>query len=105
MAAAAAAVVGAYLPRLSSGSAATSWLSALLPRLSPAILLPAILWAVPKSKISHSRKRMRASNKAIKNREDIVRCPCCGSPMLLHHACLTCYNNIRQGPQELRKTA
>lgn len=73
-----------------------------LPSLSQ-LLFPAILWAVPKSKISHSRKRMRASNKALKNREDITSCPCCGSPVLLHHGCLTCYKHIRQGPQTLFK--
>lgn len=76
-------------------------------------LLPPIVLAVPKSKISHSRKSMRSANKGLKDKrstpsllphspssrltelaKDIVNCPACGEPKLAHHACRTCYASI-----------
>ncbi|OAX42376.1 hypothetical protein K503DRAFT_362282 [Rhizopogon vinicolor AM-OR11-026] len=57
-------------------------------------LLPPIVLAVPKSKISHSRKAMRSANKGLKDKRNIVNCPACGEPKLAHHACRTCYASI-----------
>ncbi|RDB29685.1 putative 54S ribosomal protein L32, mitochondrial [Hypsizygus marmoreus] len=59
---------------------------------SLAELFPPFLLAVPKSKISHSRKSMRSANKGLKDKQNIVNCPGCGSPKLAHHLCPNCYN-------------
>ncbi|KAK9767521.1 hypothetical protein K7432_002621 [Basidiobolus ranarum] len=59
-------------------------------------LIGSILWAVPKKKTSHSKKRMRASNKALKNITNIMRCHSCGRPKLMHHICKYCYKDIRK---------
>ncbi len=45
--------------------------------------------AVPKKKISPSRRGMRRSHDAIKKR-NIVECPNCGELKLAHHMCLYC---------------
>jgi hypothetical protein len=38
-------------------------------------LAPSILWAVPKKKTSHSKKRMRASNKGLDDKlSELVSC-------------------------------
>lgn len=50
-----------------------------------------ILLAAPKSKTSHSRKRMRSANKGLKDRTDMVHCSACGKPKLFHHICPSCY--------------
>ncbi|KAF9241334.1 hypothetical protein BU15DRAFT_44936 [Melanogaster broomeanus] len=57
-------------------------------------LLPPIILAVPKSKVSHSRKSMRSANKGLKDKQNIVNCPGCGEAKLAHHACRSCYNSI-----------
>ncbi|KAG6845813.1 hypothetical protein H0H87_003868 [Tephrocybe sp. NHM501043] len=54
-------------------------------------LIPPFLLAVPKSKISHSRKSMRSANKGLKDKQNIVNCPACGQPKLAHHLCQSCY--------------
>lgn len=53
-----------------------------------------MLRAVPKSKVSHSRKRMRSANKGLKDRVDFVHCAACGRPKLAHHICGHCYSFI-----------
>ncbi|KAI9596695.1 hypothetical protein BDF19DRAFT_438340 [Syncephalis fuscata] len=58
-------------------------------------LWESILRAVPKKKTSHSKKRMRASNKALKNRTDIVACPGCGRDRMMGHICRHCLRDIR----------
>ncbi|KIJ68404.1 hypothetical protein HYDPIDRAFT_82030 [Hydnomerulius pinastri MD-312] len=73
-------------------------------------LLPPIVLAVPKSKVSHSRKAMRSANKGLKDKKNIVNCPACGEPKLAHHACRSCYNTIiakfrQQAKPEQRPTA
>ncbi|ORZ20797.1 hypothetical protein BCR42DRAFT_409512 [Absidia repens] len=60
-----------------------------------------ILWAAPKKKTSHSKKRMRASNKGLQQKENIVSCPACGSTKLLHHVCKQCYGEIKQKAKNL----
>ncbi|PWN45210.1 hypothetical protein IE81DRAFT_320391 [Ceraceosorus guamensis] len=53
-----------------------------------------LLKAVPKKKVSHSRKAMRSANKGLKDRTDFVHCPACGTPKLAHHICKSCYSDI-----------
>ncbi|SAM05931.1 hypothetical protein [Absidia glauca] len=60
-----------------------------------------ILWAAPKKKTSHSKKRMRASNKGLQQKENIVSCPACGHTKLLHHVCKQCYGDIKQKAKNL----
>ncbi|KAI8366753.1 uncharacterized protein BYT42DRAFT_587770 [Radiomyces spectabilis] len=55
-----------------------------------------ILWAAPKKKTSHSKKRMRASNKGLQQKENVTACPACGNHKLMHHVCRHCYKDIKQ---------
>ncbi|KAF7310943.1 putative 54S ribosomal protein L32, mitochondrial [Mycena chlorophos] len=55
-------------------------------------LLPPIVLAVPKKKVSHSRKSMREANKGLVDKQNIVNCPGCGAPKLAHHLCPNCYS-------------
>ncbi|RKP36443.1 zinc-binding ribosomal protein, partial [Dimargaris cristalligena] len=66
------------------------------------ILKEAFLWAVPKKKTTHSRSRMRQSNKALKDRHDIHTCPACGKNKLSHHICLYCYSELKQKYREFK---
>ncbi|KAH9825324.1 ribosomal L32p protein family-domain-containing protein, partial [Melampsora americana] len=50
-----------------------------------------ILKAVPKKKVSHSRKRMRSAHKGIKLDLGLSTCPACGQTKRKHHLCLECY--------------
>ncbi|WFD31264.1 hypothetical protein MSPP1_002298 [Malassezia sp. CBS 17886] len=50
-----------------------------------------LLLGAPKSRVSHSRKAMRAANKGLKDRVDLVHCPGCGRPKAQHHLCEHCY--------------
>ena len=66
---------------------------------SPSSLLgtlwESILRAVPKKKTSHSKKRMRASNKGLEDRKT-VGCPGCGRQKLPHHLCAHCFVEMRK---------
>ncbi|KAJ2401292.1 hypothetical protein GGI23_001492 [Coemansia sp. RSA 2559] len=66
------------------------------------ILGQAILRAVPKQRTSHSKKRMRMSNKGLKNRKDIVPCSGCGSPKLISQICPTCYKDIKHTLRQMK---
>ncbi|KAI0051692.1 hypothetical protein FA95DRAFT_1476589, partial [Auriscalpium vulgare] len=59
-------------------------------------LLPPFLLAVPKKKVSHSRKAMRSANKGLKDKQNLVHCPACGSAKLAHHICPSCYSTINR---------
>ncbi|KAF8941133.1 hypothetical protein EDD21DRAFT_410879 [Dissophora ornata] len=63
-------------------------------------LLPSIVWAsVPKSKTSHSKKRMRQATKGLKEQRNIVQCPGCGQAKLMHHLCTHCFRDMKgRGP-------
>lgn len=63
--------------------------------------LEPILWAAPKKKTSHSKKRMRASNKGLQQKENVTACPACGSNKLLHHLCGNCYSDIKKKAKSL----
>ncbi|KIP11987.1 hypothetical protein PHLGIDRAFT_124415 [Phlebiopsis gigantea 11061_1 CR5-6] len=60
-------------------------------------LIPPFLLAVPKKKVSHSRKSMRSANKGLKDKQNLVHCPGCGSAKLAHHLCPNCYSSINRG--------
>tara|TARA_B100001093_G_C26215677_1_gene753928 strand:- start:39 stop:236 length:198 start_codon:yes stop_codon:yes gene_type:complete len=45
--------------------------------------------AVPKKKISTSRRGMRRSHDALKS-SNVIECPNCGEPKLAHQMCLYC---------------
>src|ERR1043166_6563155 len=57
-------------------------------------ILGPILWAVPKKKTSHSKKRMRSANKGLKDKTNIVDCPGCGQKHLINHLCFNCYKDF-----------
>ncbi|GFZ42661.1 hypothetical protein JCM24511_00378 [Saitozyma sp. JCM 24511] len=75
-----------------------------LPGLSSLLeLMPPILMAVPKHKVTHSRKSMRSANKGLKNRTNISNCEACGMPKLAHNICPNCYSQIsRQWKKDAR---
>ncbi|KAI9460954.1 hypothetical protein BJY52DRAFT_1117506 [Lactarius psammicola] len=72
----------------------TSWSIPFLPSLLD--LIPPFLLAVPKKKVSHSRKAMRSANKGLKDKQNLVHCPGCGSAKLAHHLCPQCYSSINR---------
>ncbi|EJU01885.1 hypothetical protein DACRYDRAFT_52312 [Dacryopinax primogenitus] len=59
-------------------------------------LFPPFLLAVPKKKVSHSRKAMRSANKGLKDKHNIVNCPACGSAKLAHHICQRCLGELNR---------
>ncbi|KAF8271469.1 hypothetical protein EI94DRAFT_1568609 [Lactarius quietus] len=71
-----------------------SWSIPFLPSLRD--LIPPFLLAVPKKKVSHSRKAMRSANKGLKDKQNLVHCPGCGSAKLAHHLCPQCYSSINR---------
>ncbi|KAI9178972.1 hypothetical protein H9P43_005634 [Blastocladiella emersonii ATCC 22665] len=87
---------------------APSLLGSILSRLAVpaplAGLVSGILWAVPKSRTTHGKKRMRMSNKGLKNLENITACPVCKGPKLLHNVCPGCLARLERRRNEvLRK--
>ncbi|KZT57428.1 hypothetical protein CALCODRAFT_434289 [Calocera cornea HHB12733] len=59
-------------------------------------LFPPFLLAVPKKKVSHSRKAMRSANKGLKDKINIVNCPACGAAKLSHHVCERCFGELNR---------
>ncbi|EJD55281.1 hypothetical protein AURDEDRAFT_37036, partial [Auricularia subglabra TFB-10046 SS5] len=57
-------------------------------------LLPPFVLAVPKKKVSHSRKSMREANKGLRDKLNLVACPACGMPKLAHNICPSCYQQL-----------
>ncbi|GAA5835204.1 hypothetical protein JCM11251_006643 [Rhodosporidiobolus azoricus] len=82
---------------LSTSSAAPS-LASLIPDTLAGLrdLLPGWVLAVPKSKTTHSAKRMRSANKGLKEKQNLVSCPSCGAPKLAHHLCHNCHTAFRR---------
>ena len=72
-----------------------------LPSLSDAgITDEPFLWAaVPKKRVSHSKKRMRMTSKWLKPVNHYTFCRTCGNPKLLHVLCGYCFK------ETMRKTA
>ncbi|KOS13889.1 membrane protein [Malassezia pachydermatis] len=63
-----------------------------------------LLLAAPKKKVSHSRKAMRAANKGLKDRVNLVHCPGCGRPKLQHHLCENCFGDLTRGLKQNGRT-
>ncbi|GAA5914792.1 hypothetical protein JCM8208_005704 [Rhodotorula glutinis] len=80
-------------------SSALATLAALIPdSLAAGLreLLPPWVFAVPKRRTTHGAKRMRASNKGLKEKQNLVACPSCGAPKLAHHLCHGCHVSFRR---------
>ena len=67
------------------------------------IIGTSILLAVPKKKTTHSKKRMRSSGKYLKNLQNIVKCPFCGNPTLMHHLCHNCFTGLQNEEKSFLK--
>jgi len=61
-----------------------------------------ILLAVPKRRVTHSRKRIRNFPKFPKNRTDIEICPVCRNHKLQGHLCGYCLERIRTETAEVQ---
>lgn len=62
-----------------------------------------ILWAAPKKKTTHSKKRKRMASKWPTPLRNIIACPVCGTAMLNQHICKTCAGlDRRQGNKNNR---
>ncbi|CAH7689634.1 hypothetical protein BY996DRAFT_6840539 [Phakopsora pachyrhizi] len=67
-------------------------------------LIDGLLRAVPKKKVSHSRKRMRSAQKGLKPELGLSRCSGCGSLKRKHFLCLSCYaDKVLEHSQSPRK--
>ncbi|KAH9969039.1 hypothetical protein BC827DRAFT_1263475 [Russula dissimulans] len=88
------AISSAFFAPYSSIIFGSSWSIPLLPSLRD--LIPPFLLAVPKKKVSHSRKAMRSANKGLKDKQNVVHCPGCGAAKLAHHLCPNCYSSINR---------
>jgi len=86
------AIATALLPTFLASQQPFNWAMPTLQSLLD--LLPPFLLAVPKKKVSHSRKAMRSSNKGLKDKRNIVSCPACGQPKLAHHLCADCFSSF-----------
>ncbi|KAG5438033.1 hypothetical protein PCANB_000380 [Pneumocystis canis] len=62
-----------------------------------------ILWAAPKKKVSHSKKRMRQATKSLKDIHHLNLCPACGRKKLSHTLCLFCFKEIKEFIKNQRK--
>ena len=64
---------------------------ALLERLAQCADWESVLRAVPKNKVSHSKKRSRQmAGKALKDVNHLCKCPGCGETKRTHRLCQTC---------------
>ncbi|KAJ1504949.1 hypothetical protein HMI54_002431 [Coelomomyces lativittatus] len=76
-------------------SSSSSSLLSLVDRVTSTVdWFPFLLWAVPKQRTSHSKKRMRMATKGLKNLHNITVCRVCQGPKLIHHLCPSCLANI-----------
>lgn len=61
------------------------------------------LWAVPKKRTSHSKKRMRMAHKYLKPKHHYYQCPSCGHLKLQHMLCGHCLKETLRKTAEIRK--
>ena len=61
------------------------------------------LWAVPKKRVSHSKKRMRSAHKYLKPKTNFIVCPECKNLKLLHVLCAYCLKEILQKTAKMRR--
>ena len=62
------------------------------------------LWAVPKKRTSHSKKRMRMTHKYLKPRHHYTVCPSCNNLKLLHVLCGHCLKETLKQTAAMRRT-
>ena len=62
-----------------------------------------LLWAVPKKRTSHSKKRMRMTHKYLKPIHHYSLCPKCGNLKMFHMLCGHCFKEIMKKTAELRR--
>ena len=62
-----------------------------------------ILWAAPKKRTSHSKKRLRFTNKWLKPVHHYTFCSQCGNPKLLHVLCGHCFKETMKKTAEYRR--
>ncbi|KAF4978830.1 hypothetical protein FZEAL_4853 [Fusarium zealandicum] len=108
-----AAVTASLFPRLSAPTLLSTisfrrFTQKLFPSLSIAIpgvslnlptiddIWESVLRAVPKNKVSHSRKRHRQmAGKALNDVNNLCKCPGCGEPKRTHRLCQTCLEEMK----------
>lgn len=61
------------------------------------------LWAVPKKRTSHSRKRMRMTHKYLKPKHHYQPCSKCGNLKLQHMLCGHCFKEIMEETARIRR--
>lgn len=62
-----------------------------------------VLWAVPKKRTSHSKKRMRMNHKYLKAKGHYTVCPNCQNLKLLHVLCGHCLKETLRLTAEMRR--
>ena len=62
-----------------------------------------LLWAVPKRRTSHSKKRMRMAHKYLKPKHHYQTCQQCGNLKLQHMLCSHCFREVMKRTAEFRK--
>ena len=67
------------------------------------ITLDPILWATPKKRTSHSKKRLRMTHKWLKPIHHYTFCSKCGNPKLLHVLCGHCFKETMKLTAEYRR--
>lgn len=63
------------------------------------------LWAVPKKRTSHSKKRMRMAHKYLKPKHHYQTCPHCQNLKLQHMLCGHCFRETMKRTAELRNSS
>lgn len=63
-----------------------------------------LLWAVPKKRTSHSKKRMRMAHKYLKPKHHYQTCPCCQNLKLQHMLCGHCFSETMKRTAEFRNS-
>ena len=66
-------------------------------------LFSTVLWAAPKKRTSHSKKRLRFTNKWLKPVHHYTFCSQCGNPKLLHVLCGHCFKETMKKTAEYRR--
>lgn len=70
----------------------------------PATVWDGILWAVPKKRTSHSKKRMRMAHKYLKPKHNYQTCPQCQNFKLQHMLCGHCFRETMKRTADFRKS-
>ena len=63
------------------------------------------LWAVPKKRTSHSKKRMRMAHKYLKPKHHYQTCPRCQNLKLQHMLCGHCFRETMKRTAEFRNSS